>query len=277
MNYIRQQELEDNNICDIVLELKSKGNKPILILGSYREWQKPKFCNQPNSKSIKNQLNRFKVTMKLWETLVAEDKDLIIMTDDNIDSSPNSNYNKRYNIKVLSELLFDTMTSLNITQCNKNYTRITNHQAPSCIDKIYTNVSHKINNINTVPNIDSDHSYVTAIYNVKEPLYTPKFFTKRNYQSLTKNNIEKYINYSNLDTILQSQDPNYIANTLQLELNTIYDILAPSKIVQFKINRIPYCNEEIITKINHCNNLLTTAINSKDQNDWRNFRYNKTY
>ena len=74
------------------------------------------------------------------------------------------------------------MTSLNITQCNKNYTRITNHQAPSCIDKIYTNVPHKINNNNTVPNIDSDHSYVTAIYNVKEP-FTPK----KNYKKETIN------------------------------------------------------------------------------------------
>ena len=40
--------------------------------------------------------------MKLWETLSAENKDLLIMTDDNIDSSTNSNFNKRYNIKVLT-------------------------------------------------------------------------------------------------------------------------------------------------------------------------------
>ena len=89
LNYIRRHELEDTNICDIVIEIKSKGNKPIIILGSYREWQKPKPGNQPNSKTLKNQLQRFTVTMKLWETLSAENKDLIILTDDNIDSSPN--------------------------------------------------------------------------------------------------------------------------------------------------------------------------------------------
>ena len=58
--------------------------------------------------------------MKLWETLSAENKDLLIMTDDNIDSSTNSNFNKRYNIKVLSDILTDSMRDLNISQCNKN-------------------------------------------------------------------------------------------------------------------------------------------------------------
>ena len=108
LNYTRRYELEDENICDIVLEITSKGNNPVLILGSYREWQKPKICNQPNSKSAKCQLNRFRITMKLWETLAAENKNLIILTDDNIDSSPQSIFNRRYNIKLLSDLLSDT-------------------------------------------------------------------------------------------------------------------------------------------------------------------------
>ena len=139
LNYIRREELEDANVCDIVIEIKSRGNKPILILGSYREWAKLKISNQPNSKSIKEQINRFKVTMKLWETLSAENKDLLIMTENNIDSSTNSNFNKLYNIKVLSDILTDSMREFNISQCNKNFTRITSHQSPSCIDKIYTN------------------------------------------------------------------------------------------------------------------------------------------
>ena len=73
------------------------------------------------------------------------------------------------------------MHKLNIIQCNNNMTRIVSHQAPSCIDKIYSNVPHKITNVKTTKNIDSDHCYVSAIYNAKEPLYTPKFFIKLNF------------------------------------------------------------------------------------------------
>ena len=80
------------------------------------------------------------------------------------------------------------------------------------------------------------------------------------------------MNYSNLDTKFLSQDPDYIANTIQLELNTIYNILAPSKLVQFKSNHIPYYNSDICEKLKGCDNLLTQAISSKSKEDWRNFR-----
>ena len=76
------------------------------------------------------------------------------------------------------------------------------------------------------------------------------------------------MNYSNLDTIFHSQDPDYIANTIQLELNTIYNILAPSKLVQYKSNHIPYYNSDIRGKIKGCNSLLTQAISSKSKEDW---------
>lgn len=49
-------------------------------------------------------------------------------------------------------------------------TRITSLEAPSCTDKIYSNVAHKITNIHTIPNINSEHNYISAIYTVKEPL-----------------------------------------------------------------------------------------------------------
>ena len=174
--------------------------------------------------------------------------DLIILTDDNIDSSSQPSFNKKIDIKHLSDILNDSMQVLNITQCNNNYTRITSHQPPSCIDKIFSNVPHKINNVQTINNINSDHHYVTAIFNSKEPLYTPRFFIKRCYKQLTKHNIEQYINYSNLNSIYNSNDPDFIANTIQLELNTIYNILAPSKIVQYKNNYTPYHTNEIREK-----------------------------
>ena len=51
--------------------------------------------------------------------------------------------------------------------------------------------------------------------------------------------------------------------------------MAPSQVVQYKSNHIPYYNEETYSKIKNCNLLLTTAIKSKNQNDWRNFRNNR--
>ena len=80
------------------------------------------------------------------------------------------------------------------------------------------------------------------------------------------------MNYSNLDTVFHSQDPDYIANTIQLELNTIYNILAPSKVVQYKSDHIPYYNAKIRQKLKSCDLMLSKAILSKEKDDWRNFR-----
>ena len=71
-----------------------------------------------------------------------------------------------------------------------------------------------------------------------------------------------------MDRIFQSQDPNYIANILQIELNTIFDILAPSKIVQLKNNHIPYYDNKIRAKVKECDKLLTSAIKSNKIEDW---------
>ena len=71
------------------------------------------------------------------------------MVDYNIDSSLNSNHNKCYHLKILYELLINTLNKSNIIQCNTNITRITSHQAPSCIDRIYSNMA---NNITTISN-----------------------------------------------------------------------------------------------------------------------------
>ena len=58
---------------------------------------------------------------------------------------------------------------------NKEYTRVTSHQQPSIIDKIYTNRPNKITNVLTKNNIDSDHKYITARYLLKVKAYLPKF------------------------------------------------------------------------------------------------------
>ena len=80
------------------------------------------------------------------------------------------------------------------------------------------------------------------------------------------------MNYSSLDSIFNSNDPNFITNIIQLELNTIYNILAPSKLVQHNNNHIPYYNNEIRDRLKNCNILLTKAISSKNKDDWRQFR-----
>ena len=58
---------------------------------------------------------------------------------------------------------------------------------------------------------------------------------KRDYQLLTKSELTKYIQLSpQLQSIFQSQDPNFIANTITNEMKNIIISIAPAKKVQIK-------------------------------------------
>ena len=90
---------------------------------------------------------------------------------------------------------------------------------------------------------------------------------------MTYSKINEYIDRSEiLNSIFWSNDSDFIAETLQMELNSIFNALAPGKSQQFKSNYIPYYTNEIRDEINKCNKLLTDAIQTNDKENWRVFR-----
>ena len=92
---------------------------------------------------------------------------------------------------------------------------------------------------------------------------------------LTKSNLALGIqNSENLNSIFNSQDPNFIAETIQIELNTLIDTIAPCKIVQNKKDYCPYYDNEILNDIQNNKNMLKLAIETNDKDNWRNFKNN---
>ena len=77
LNYKRRIDLESEETCNIWIEVIID-RKKVLILGGYRTWSALKIQNIPNSRSIKNQLKRFKITLHNWEKAMGEDKEVII-------------------------------------------------------------------------------------------------------------------------------------------------------------------------------------------------------
>ena len=131
INYKRRYDLEDKNTCNIWLEISLGKENRLLLMGGYRTWSALKCQNIVNSRSNGDQLERFKITLKNWALAMEENKDVIVCTDDNIDSSNNNRHNNRYNILNLYNILQDHLNKNSITQCNNSYTRVTSHQQPS--------------------------------------------------------------------------------------------------------------------------------------------------
>ena len=77
----------------------------------------------------------------------------------------------------------------------------------------------------------------------------------------------------NFKKLIHLQHPNDIANNLQLELNTIVNTIAPSKIVQFKKDFIPYYDDNIRQQLNETHTLLQTAIQTYEFEHWVEYKY----
>lgn len=271
--YSRRYDLENDFTCTIWIEIYIPNCKPILLMGGYRQWKLLKIMNVSKSGSNNQQFNRYKNIIEMWEKAMYENKETIVLMDDNIDSNPNSSHNKSYNLKKIYDILQSLINKHDVTQHNNKMTRFATHQPPSCIDHIYSNCPNKISNVKTHSNATSDHSIITAQYTSKHQIYHPKFIKIRKHSLINKYNLTSYINSSDLlNSIFNYSDPEIITNIIQLELNTIINSIAPSKIIQYKKDYVPYHNNEIRNNLKESEQLLNKAIKNYDQNDWRNFR-----
>ena len=111
LQYTRRYDLESKFDCCIWVELKLKGQKNILIQGGYRQWQIPReYDKDQSSKSIKSQLSRYKSIVNNFEKALKENKDIIIMMDDNLDDYDNKIYNKNIPLHTQTQKLQKYLT-----------------------------------------------------------------------------------------------------------------------------------------------------------------------
>ena len=233
---------------------------------------------QPDSHKTNKQINRFKTIIQQWTNALKEGKEVIVLMDSNIDTLTDSTHNKTHKITTIQNILLEHINTYNLTIHNDKPTHFPPRRAVSCIDHIITNTPNKILNTTTHKNSMSDHAYLTTKYMTKEQIYTPKFISLRDNRQLTKQNLKICIDLNqNFKNIVKFNHPNDIANSLQIELNTIINTVAPSRIVQFKKDHQPYINSEISTILQESNSLLNNAINTNEFEDWvkfKNFRNN---
>merc|ERR1712240_896013 len=134
--YKRRADLEDAETSTVWIELKIPRNKPILVASIYRQWSLPQILNIKDSHGIIQQTERWDKVLEKWEKAISEKKEVIVLTDDNMDHE-NKNYNNKYRIKAIKEKTMQFLTEHNITTHNKEPTYFVNQTPISCIDHIY--------------------------------------------------------------------------------------------------------------------------------------------
>ena len=173
--YKRRHDLEDTITSTIWIEISIPKSKSMLVMGGYRQWTIPKYFNIIKSKSITNQMNRWLLLLDKWKTALKENKDTIVMMDDNIDSTYNSSHNLTYKLKPLKDALKNLLVNNNLIVHNNKITHYSTIYPNSCIDHIYSNCFNKISNSTTIMTGASDHAHISIVYSSTENIIYPKF------------------------------------------------------------------------------------------------------
>ena len=209
--YIRRHDLERQYISAIWIEVKLGKKKTVLASSAYRQWQLPKLLGFTNTFNPKQQLLRYKSMIDCWSLALAENKDTVVLTDDNLNTLQNSDHNSKYRLTKLQELRDQHLTQHGLTIHNNKPTFFDN-QSSSCIDHIYSNCPSHFHNTTTIKSGLSDHCVLLINYSTKKSIISANYAFKRNKHLLTKHSLCKYFeNNYNLNTIFNSTDANIVA------------------------------------------------------------------
>ena len=134
---------------------------------------------------------RLKFLMDGFKKATKENKDIISLSDTNIDTSPNGGSGHRYYSSKVEREFLNYIEENQLTIMNEEYTRHMNGQDPSCIDHIMTNSPKKLKDIATHVSTISDHEIISATYHPdgRKPTIAEKI--TRNTKNITSDNMEK--------------------------------------------------------------------------------------
>ena len=247
-----------------------KNHEPIIVCSAYRQWSLPAILELKNSKDIKSQRARFKTYLDGIRRALNLKLVTIVLHDVNIDISPNNNHNSQFNIKSIFDTYNCFLNDNDLSILNSKFTRYAPHQNPSTIDHLITNRPSLFSDVTTITNCISDHCTLMVNFKIKAEIYWPRFKFNRNLKKLTSDSLKLAVAKNHkIQNLMRYDDPNYVAETLNNELNFIIDELAPRRRIVNNKKFQPFYNNEIRDQMAEVDRLLTVAIKSKKQDDWR--------
>ena len=119
ISYKRRYDLENKYISSIWVQINISKKKSILICSYYRQWSIPSILNINNSNSVSNQVSRYKIFSNQISLANKESRDIIILTDENIDSLDEHSTTKHLKNNELKSIRDNNIIEYSLTYHNK--------------------------------------------------------------------------------------------------------------------------------------------------------------
>ena len=138
ITYKRRRDLENEYVASVWVQIILSKRASTLISSYYRQWSLPKELKMGDSNSIKSQIYRYNLFISQISKATKEGRDLVILTDENIDSLQekcSTGYSKNIQLKSIRE---QSMIDNSLTYHN-NRASFCRKGVKSCIDYIISN------------------------------------------------------------------------------------------------------------------------------------------
>ena len=225
LTYSRMCHYENdlNSFIWIKITLKNS-KKPIYFGGGYRQFTLPCEMGVDDSRSVKNQMNRFSSILDSWSAVLQNKCHTIVSMDSNIDFYPLSKHHDNYLDKKLYDIFQEFIFDNNLKVHNNQFTRYASNSDPSLIDQIISNCPQKLLSVKTETNIISDHCHLSCTFNIEIPKQQLKYRRIRDFRLMNRETLLEALKiHLNMQNVFHHSDPNTIATIIMQTLNQMID------------------------------------------------------
>ena len=135
--YKRRKDLENDYISSVWIQVIISKKVSLLVSSYYRQWSLPKVLNFNQSNSTQNQLNRYQTFTNQVSKASKEKRDIMILTDENIDSLQDKSKSGYCNNIHLKNIRDQSIIENSLTYHNNKATFCRRGEA-KLIDKLQT-------------------------------------------------------------------------------------------------------------------------------------------
>ena len=221
------------NVPDIWVKISSKGRKPLVIGGIYREQHQLLQALPNNTDDPKLQLDRWKDTISGWKRASKNSK-CVTIGDLNLDYSRWKDPTYRHH--KLVQLTKDEMETRGFCQLINQPTRFWQGQAPSILDHLWTNAPGCIMTTSNLPRSSSDHNTITTILRTKDRVDQQHNSRRRDRKNMDPVGYRNKISDIDWGDYYEKDDINYLNNYFVEKVGSILEECAPMRTIQMRKN-----------------------------------------
>ena len=263
----------DNCMSDeipaIWVKIITRGRKPLIIGGLYREHHLLLQPSPNNTDSRQLQKQRWMKSLRGWLKASRQSK-CILVGDTNLDQLKWTN--PEYRVSRMVQDTKDLIETQGFGQLVRGPTRAWPGQVSSLVDQLWTNSPGNVISVRNIVRSASDHNLISAVIRTKDREEQAHEISRRDRKNMDLQRYRMKIKHIDWSEFYDSQDINILNDIFVKKIGDILDEEAPLKNHQVRRHLRNWLTDDIKAEMKDRDTSREVARRSGDPVHWRNYR-----